>query len=52
MRKGGFRQQARRQQIRNKEKFNFKKQQIQLREQMNQARNYYGSKKKKKIDSK
>tara|TARA_R100000008_G_scaffold85506_1_gene75640 strand:+ start:1651 stop:1788 length:138 start_codon:yes stop_codon:yes gene_type:complete len=40
MRKGGFRNQAKRQQVRNKEKFNFRKQQIQLKEQMNQAKNY------------
>ncbi len=38
MRKGGFRQQAKRQQVRNKEKFNFKKQQLKLREDMKQLK--------------
>ena len=47
MRKGGFRHQAKRQQVRNKEKFNFRKQQIKLREQMD----YYGSQKEKKSNS-
>jgi hypothetical protein len=47
MKKGGFRNQARRQQIRNKQKFNFRKQQIKLRDQMD----YYGSQ-KEKINSK
>tara|TARA_R100000458_G_C8035870_1_gene89345 strand:- start:134 stop:271 length:138 start_codon:yes stop_codon:yes gene_type:complete len=41
MRKGGFRKQAKRQQVRNKEKFQFRKRQIQLREQMNQAKSYH-----------
>ena len=40
MRKGGFRNQAKRQQVRNKEKFNFKKQQIKLREDMKQLKDY------------
>jgi len=40
MRKGGFRNQARRQQVRNKEKFNFRKQQIKLREDMKQIKDY------------
>tara|TARA_R100000234_G_scaffold79274_1_gene49526 strand:- start:85 stop:222 length:138 start_codon:yes stop_codon:yes gene_type:complete len=40
MRKGGFRHQAKRQQVRNKEKFNFRKQQLKLKEQMSQAKNY------------
>ena len=40
MRKGGFRNQAKRQQVRNKEKFNFKKQQIKLREDMKQIKDY------------
>jgi len=40
MRKGGFRQQAKRQQVRNKEKFNFKKQQLKLREDMKQLKDY------------
>jgi len=48
MRKGGFRNQARRQQVKNKEKFNFRKQQIKLREQLD----YYGSQKEKEINSK
>jgi len=48
MKKGGFRNQARRQQVRNKEKFNFRKQQIKLREQLD----YYGSQKEKEINSK
>jgi hypothetical protein len=48
MKKGGFRNQARRQQIRNKQKFNFRKQQIKLRDQMD----YYGSQKEKEINSK
>jgi len=48
MKKGGFRNQARRQQIRNKQKFNFRKQQIKLRDQLD----YYGSQKEKKINSK
>jgi len=48
MKKGGFRNQARRQQVKNKEKFNFRKQQIKLREQMD----YYGSQKEKEINCK
>jgi len=40
MRKGGFRNQARRQEVRNKEKFNFRKQQIKLREEMKQIKDY------------
>mgnify|MGYP003124042050 CR=1 FL=1 len=40
MRKGGFRNQAKRQQVRNKEKFNFKKQQLKLREDMKQLKDY------------
>jgi len=48
MRKGGFRKQARKQQIRNKQKFNFRKQQIKLKDQMD----YYGSQKEKEINSK
>tara|TARA_B100001250_G_scaffold360332_1_gene337736 strand:- start:989 stop:1135 length:147 start_codon:yes stop_codon:yes gene_type:complete len=48
MRKGGFRNQARKQQIRNKQKFNFRKQQIKLKDQMD----YYGSQKEKEINSK
>jgi hypothetical protein len=48
MKKGGFRNQARRQQIRNKQKFNFRKQQIKLRDQLD----YYGSQKEKEINSK
>ncbi len=48
MKKGGFRNQARRQQIRNKQKFNFRKQQIKLKDQMD----YYGSQKEKEINSK
>ena len=48
MRKGGFRNQARKQQIRNKQKFNFRKQQIKLNDQMD----YYGSQKEKEINSK
>jgi|TARA_R100000781_G_C4042564_1_gene114506 hypothetical protein len=39
--KGGFRKQARRQEVRNKEKFQFRKRQIQLREQMSQAKSYH-----------
>ena len=48
MRKGGFRNQARRQEVRNKKKFNFRKQQIKQRDQMD----YYGSQKEKEINSK
>jgi len=48
MRKGGFRNQARKQQIRNKQKFNFRKQQLKLKDQMD----YYGSQKEKEINSK
>jgi hypothetical protein len=48
MKKGGFRNQARRQQIKNKQKFNFRKQQIKLRDQLD----YYGSQKEKEINSK
>ncbi len=48
MRKGGFRHQAKRQQVRNREKFNFRKQQLKLKDQMD----YYGSKKEKEINSK
>ena len=48
MRKGGFRNQARKQQIRHKQKFNFRKQQIKLKDQMD----YYGSQKEKEINSK
>ena len=49
MRKGGFRNQARRQQVKNKEIFNFRKQQIKLKDQMDY---YHGSKKEKEINSK
>jgi len=49
MRKGGFRNQARRQQVRNKEKFNFRKQQIKLKEQLDY---YNGSQKEKEINRK
>ena len=45
-RKGGFRNLERRQQVRNKGKFEFKKQQLLLKEQLSQARNYYGGQKK------
>ena len=48
MRKGGFSNQARKQQIRNKQKFNFRKQQIKLKDQMD----YYGCQKEKEINSK
>jgi|TARA_R110000851_G_scaffold33471_1_gene89253 hypothetical protein len=48
MKKGGFRNQARKQETRNKIKFNFRKQQIKLREQLD----YYGSQKEKEINSK
>ena len=49
MRKGAFRNQARRQETRNRTKFNFKKQQIKLKEQMDY---YHGSQKEKEINSK
>ena len=39
-RKGGFRNLERRQQVRNKGKFELRKQQLQLKEQMSQTRNY------------
>ena len=48
MRKGGFRNQARKQETRNRTKFNFRKQQIKLKEQMD----YYGSQEEKEINSK
>jgi len=44
-RKGGFRNLERRQQVRNKGKFELKKQQLQLKEQMSQTRKYQGSSK-------
>jgi|TARA_R110000787_G_scaffold245222_1_gene351009 hypothetical protein len=44
-RKGGFRNLERRQQVRNKGKFEFRKQQLLLKEQMNQTGNYHENKK-------
>ncbi len=45
-RKGGFRNQEKRQQVRNKGKFELRKQQLQLKEQMSQTRNYNASQKR------
>ena len=52
MKKSGFRNLERRQQVRNKGKFEFRKQQLLLKEQMNQTGTYYGSQKEKEINSK
>ena len=46
-RKGGFRNQEKRQQVRNKGKFELRKQQLLYKEQMSQAKNYYNNKKVK-----
>tara|TARA_R110000751_G_C13500582_1_gene450293 strand:+ start:364 stop:510 length:147 start_codon:yes stop_codon:yes gene_type:complete len=46
-RKGGFRNLERRQQVRNKGKFELRKQQLQLKEQMSQTKSYYNNKKVK-----